>query len=353
MLLVIVALGLVFELPVLIFFLSVFGIVTPKFLIQNTKYAVLVITVVAAIVTPTPDAMTMLMVMGVMTGLVFCWGGSFVGGGARGESDAWRRRRGAEHDDAKVFRITTRGKALQCAFCGIGCCWGSQGAKRRRDGEVNEASGATAPFMASCRCAAAQVPDDALPAEKTGGFDGKLAYEHVAKLVGFGPRPSGSQAIAQAQDYITSQLSSFGCTVDTDSFSSDTPAGRLPMKNIVVKIPGERQGIILLATHYDTKKLDNFVGADDGGSSTGSDAGTGTTNVRTAAALLDLDRVFRRGRSGAEAVAGSRQPLRQPADGGEDGGQRRPEKSPRDDSGRSGGRQDAGYPARKRTPPRS
>jgi len=114
-----------------------------------------------------------------------------------------------------------------------------------------------------------QVPDDALPAEKTGGFDGRKAYNHVARLVGFGPRPSGSQAIAQAQDYIASQLSSFGCTVDTDAFSSDTPAGTLAMKNIVVKIPGERQGIILLATHYDTKKLDNFVGADDGGSSTG------------------------------------------------------------------------------------
>jgi sec-independent protein translocase protein TatC len=70
-LLVIVALGLVFELPVLIFFLTLFGIVTPKFLIQNTKYAILVITVVAAIVTPTPDAVTMLLVMGVMTVLYF------------------------------------------------------------------------------------------------------------------------------------------------------------------------------------------------------------------------------------------------------------------------------------------
>jgi len=114
-----------------------------------------------------------------------------------------------------------------------------------------------------------QVPDDALPPEKTGGFDGAQAYGHVARLVGFGPRPSGSQAILQTQDYISSQLSSFGCTVDSDSFSADTPAGRLPMKNIVVKIPGERQGIILLSTHYDTKRLDNFVGADDGGSSTG------------------------------------------------------------------------------------
>jgi sec-independent protein translocase protein TatC len=62
---------LVFELPVLIFFLTLFGIVTPKFLIQNTKYAILVITVVAAIVTPTPDAVTMLLVMGVMTVLYF------------------------------------------------------------------------------------------------------------------------------------------------------------------------------------------------------------------------------------------------------------------------------------------
>ena len=40
------------------------------------------------------------------------------------------------------------------------------------------------------------------------------------------------------------------------------------MKNILVKIPGDRPGIILLATHYDTKKIDDFVGADDGGSST-------------------------------------------------------------------------------------
>jgi hypothetical protein len=114
-----------------------------------------------------------------------------------------------------------------------------------------------------------QLPDDALAPEKTGGFDGKLAYEHVAKQVSFGPRPSGSQAILQTQDYISSQLSSFGCTVETDAFSADTPAGRLPMKNIVAKIQGERPGIVLLATHYDTKRLDNFVGADDGGSSTG------------------------------------------------------------------------------------
>jgi glutaminyl-peptide cyclotransferase len=41
------------------------------------------------------------------------------------------------------------------------------------------------------------------------------------------------------------------------------------MKNILVKIPGQKPGIILLGTHYDTKRLENFVGADDAGSSTG------------------------------------------------------------------------------------
>jgi glutaminyl-peptide cyclotransferase len=110
--------------------------------------------------------------------------------------------------------------------------------------------------------------DDAPPAEKTGGFDGKRAFAHVVKQVGFGPRPSGSAAIGQLQDYIHSELTSYGCKVDVDSFSADTPAGRLPMKNIVAKIPGDKPGIIMLATHYDTKRLDNFVGADDGASST-------------------------------------------------------------------------------------
>src|SRR6267142_2597598 len=145
---------------------------------------------------------------------------------------------------------------------------GTAGCKSKSDAEKQTKAGSP-PFMSAVAAEPPQIATDALPAEKTGGFDGKLAYEHVARQVSFGPRPSGSQAIAQTQDYILSQLSSSGCAVETDAFSSDTPAGRLAMKNIVAKIPGERPGIILLTTHYDTKKLDNFVGADDGGSSTG------------------------------------------------------------------------------------
>jgi len=70
-LMILLILGLVFELPILIFFLSLFGIVTPKFLWNNSKYAILIISVVAAIVTPTPDAWTMLIFMVPMIGLYF------------------------------------------------------------------------------------------------------------------------------------------------------------------------------------------------------------------------------------------------------------------------------------------
>jgi sec-independent protein translocase protein TatC len=70
-LLVLLGLGLVFELPVLIFILTLFGIVTPKFLLDNFRYAVLVIAILAAVLTPTPDALTMLVFMGVLIALYF------------------------------------------------------------------------------------------------------------------------------------------------------------------------------------------------------------------------------------------------------------------------------------------
>jgi len=113
-----------------------------------------------------------------------------------------------------------------------------------------------------------QTADDAPPPEKTSGFDGKRAFAHVAKQVSFGPHPSGSPAITKVQDYLLAELKSYGCFVETDSFGADTPIGRLNMKNILVKIPGEKPGVILLGTHYDTLLMDNFVGADDAGSST-------------------------------------------------------------------------------------
>lgn len=107
-------------------------------------------------------------------------------------------------------------------------------------------------------------------AETTGGFDGGRAYKHVEQLVAIGPHSAGSQGIRRAQEYIVSQLKSFGCPVEEQDFHApSTPVGDVAMKNIVVKIPSANPNIILYGSHYDTKRMDNFVGADDAGSSTG------------------------------------------------------------------------------------
>ncbi len=65
----ILSMGLVFEMPVMFFMLARLGVVTPQFLWRNFKYAVLVIFIIAAVLTPTPDAVTMTLVAGPMIGL--------------------------------------------------------------------------------------------------------------------------------------------------------------------------------------------------------------------------------------------------------------------------------------------
>ena len=56
---VILGLGITFELPILVFFLALFGMVTAGWLWKNIRYAILVIFIIAAIITPTPDVLTM------------------------------------------------------------------------------------------------------------------------------------------------------------------------------------------------------------------------------------------------------------------------------------------------------
>jgi glutaminyl-peptide cyclotransferase len=107
-------------------------------------------------------------------------------------------------------------------------------------------------------------------AETTGGFDGARAYKHVEQLVAIGPHSAGSEGIRHAQEYIVGQLKSFGCAVEEEDFHApSTPVGDVAMKNILVKIPSANPNIILYGSHYDTKRIANFVGADDAGSSTG------------------------------------------------------------------------------------
>ena len=58
---VMLGVGLVFELPVIIFFLTLLRIVTPSFLVRNSRYAILVIFILAAVITPTPDVFNMML----------------------------------------------------------------------------------------------------------------------------------------------------------------------------------------------------------------------------------------------------------------------------------------------------
>lgn len=115
----------------------------------------------------------------------------------------------------------------------------------------------------------AAILQTAPPTNSAVGFDASRAYEHVRDLVQIGPRPPGSQGIHTAQSYIIGQLKNFGCHVEEHDFHGSTPIGDFTMKNIIAKTSGTSSGIVLYATHYDTLHMANFVGADDGGSGTG------------------------------------------------------------------------------------
>jgi Zn-dependent M28 family amino/carboxypeptidase len=91
----------------------------------------------------------------------------------------------------------------------------------------------------------------------------------VKEIVAFGPRPIGSPSHKKVEDYITSHLK--GDVVEEDSFTADTPEGKFPVRTIIAKFPGSKDGIIVIASHYDTNyplRNTGYVGANDGASTT-------------------------------------------------------------------------------------
>ncbi|MBI2152345.1 MAG: M28 family peptidase [Candidatus Rokubacteria bacterium] len=109
------------------------------------------------------------------------------------------------------------------------------------------------------------------PVAAGSAFDGGAAFAHVERLVGFGPRPAGSEALARARRYIVGELKKVGVRVSEQPFTAQTPDGPIPMVNVIAELPGRRPEVILVGGHYDTKFFSNFafVGANDGGSSSG------------------------------------------------------------------------------------
>lgn len=111
----------------------------------------------------------------------------------------------------------------------------------------------------------------ALPSAAQPHFSGKSAFEFTQKAVDFGPRPPGSQANHRLQEYILAQLRTCKCQIIEDAFTAQTPKGAIAMRNIIAKFPGKSGAGIAITGHFDTKLYPSrhFVGASDGGSSTG------------------------------------------------------------------------------------
>jgi glutaminyl-peptide cyclotransferase len=99
-------------------------------------------------------------------------------------------------------------------------------------------------------------------------FDSARSMQYVKEIVAFGPRPIGSANHKKVEDYILAHLR--GDDVESDIFTTDTSEGKFPVHNIIAKFPGTKDGIIVIASHYDTNyplRNTSYVGANDGGSS--------------------------------------------------------------------------------------
>ena len=102
-------------------------------------------------------------------------------------------------------------------------------------------------------------------------FSGDKALVHVQAMVDFGPRPPGTEAIEKTRTYLASQLETAGWKVERQTFADQTPRGTVQFVNLIATFGSQPAPSFLVCSHYDTKTFDDarFVGANDGGSSTG------------------------------------------------------------------------------------
>ena len=125
--------------------------------------------------------------------------------------------------------------------------------------------------VAQISAAAAAKAQRAVP---SGKFSGQAAYELTKQFLTAAPhRWVGSPDHAKAEEFIKSHFAAEAAkgNFETESFTASTPAGMLPMKNFIVRYPGKKDGVIVVASHYETNyplRDINFVGANDGGATT-------------------------------------------------------------------------------------
>ena len=105
-------------------------------------------------------------------------------------------------------------------------------------------------------------------------FNGQTAFNLTQQYLDAAPkRWIGSEGHTKAEEFIKQHFAAEAAkgNVETDSFSASTPIGLLPMRNYIVRYPGKKDGVVVLASHYETNywlKDINFVGANDGAATT-------------------------------------------------------------------------------------
>lgn len=117
---------------------------------------------------------------------------------------------------------------------------------------------------------------------KKSEFDGAKAMAETEALVKIGSRDAGGGGARRASVMLEGKLKALGIKTTIDTFSEETPNGKIFFNNVLGRIPGKTKNLIVLASHFDTKSgiSKDFQGANDSGSSSG--------------ALLELARVLKK-----------------------------------------------------------
>ncbi len=107
--------------------------------------------------------------------------------------------------------------------------------------------------------------------EEFSPFDGARAFSETEALVQISPRDAGTANGRIAAIHLETRLKALGYKTVIDTFLEKTPAGELFFSNVLGRLPGKTDRLIILASHFDTKAgiSDDFQGANDSGSSSG------------------------------------------------------------------------------------
>jgi glutaminyl-peptide cyclotransferase len=140
------------------------------------------------------------------------------------------------------------------------------------NGTIANATAVAAPGSESeAKLPSSQSTPDATPLPH---IDAKRAFEYTREVTAFGERYMGNENHKKLERYIIDHLKDDhlkGDEVEDDSFTADTVEGKFPVRNIIAKFPGTKDGIIVIMGHYDTNywlRNTGYIGANDGGSST-------------------------------------------------------------------------------------